>query len=604
MRFPLPMLPQGAKAAVNVRALLVWGAVALLLIAAAAAAGHGIAMRAEQRSLKEAAQHRLDMIAAGLDGDLARFDYLPSLLEMTPNVQKLLSAPAEPVLRDEVNRYLSGINATAGAEMLYVLDRDGVALAAADWDLPSTTVGAHLGFRPYVQDALRQGRGRFFGVGITSGRPGYYLSYALSSGGQARGVATVKVSLAGAERAWATLPGEVLLLDERGVVILATREHWKFRPLTPLAADTRAEIARTRPYGNAELQPLDWRELEPLDDDARIVSLAGVAQLASLRRVNSARWRLIVLDDLAPARHAARNVAAIAALASSVALLLLLVAWQRRRAQQALRANQAALQIAHDTLESRVVERTAALRRAQNDLVHAEKMAALGQMSAGLVHELNQPLAAMRTLSDNARVLLDQHRDDEARGNLLRIGRLVERLGKLTRQLKVFSRKSGTAAAPVALRAMIASALSLHADRIGELGVAVELGIAPPSIRVAGDEAQLEQVFVNLIGNAVDAMSEAPVRRLLIEGRVQGERCTVTLTDTGPGIRADILPQLFQPFVTSKPAGTGLGLGLLISANIVREAGGSLAGSNAAAGGACFAVELLLATSLEPIEHE
>ena len=398
-----PPPASGQRALISARSRAAWAVAAVLLIAGFAMAGHWVAMRSGQQSLREAGQHRLDLIATGLNGQLARFDFLPSLLEMTPNVLQLLESPMDPALRQEVNHYLSGINATAGAEMLYVVDRSGLALAAADWNQPGTTVGTGLGFRPYVKEALTQGRGRFYGIGITSGRAGYYLSYALSSGGQPRGVATVKVSLADAESSWSKLPGAVLLLDERGVVILSTRAAWKFRPLAALPDATQAEIVQTKPYGEADLTPVAWRESEALAEDVHVVTVDGVAQLASSRPVNSGRWQLVVLDDLAPVRAAARNVAITSGLVACVVALLSLVGWQRRRMRQAMVANQAALQLAHDSLESRVVERTAELRRAQADLVHAEKMAALGQMSAGLVHELNQPLTALRTLSDNAR---------------------------------------------------------------------------------------------------------------------------------------------------------------------------------------------------------
>jgi len=592
MRSTSPSTIVGAKALTSARAVMVWALLALLLVAASAFMAHRFALSTGLQGVKLEAEHRLDVIATGLDGRLARFDFLPSLLEVTPNVLKLLDAPSDPSLRDQVNRYLSGINATAGAEMLYVLDATGVALAAADWNLPDTTIGNDFSFRPYVKEALAKGRGRFYGVGITSKRPGYYLSYALSSSGKTRGVATVKVSLAEAEEDWRKLPGTALLFDERGVVILSPQDEWKFRPLAPLEPDVLADIARTRPYGEAVLSPLDWKVAERLTANTQIAWMDGVEKLASTRQVNSQGWLLMALDDLAPIRAAARNAAVIAALAGCVAALLLLVGYQRRLARRALWASQVALQQAHDSLESRVVERTAELRRAQADLVHAEKMAALGQMSAGLAHELNQPLAAMRSLSDNARVLLDNRRETEARGNLERIGRLVDRLGKLTRQLKLFSRKSSVVAVPVPLKSVIMSALSLHAERLRELEIKVDVRVEPPSLKVMADEAQLEQVFVNLAGNAIDAVAGQPVRRLAIEATIREGRCIVNVSDTGPGIPQDILPRLFEPFVTSKAAGAGLGLGLPISANIVRDFGGNLTGRNRDEGGACFTVEL------------
>src|ERR1035437_3221506 len=215
---------------------------ALAVIAASVLAGHALAMRSGLERLREAAGHRLYSVGAGLESDLARFEYLPSLLEMTPGVFALLAAPDNPTLRDEVNRYLQGINASVGVSNLYVLDRTGVALAASDWNDPGTPVGTDLSFRPYVKEALAHGRGHFYGVGITSKRAGYYLSYALLQQGRQVGVATVKVNLDEARSEERRVPGNVLLVDERGVVILSSREDWKFRPLAPLAARVLAEI--------------------------------------------------------------------------------------------------------------------------------------------------------------------------------------------------------------------------------------------------------------------------------------------------------------------------------------------------------------------------
>lgn len=601
---------------------------AIAIITAAALAGHAVAMRSGLERLRDAAGHRLDMVGVGLESDLARYEYLPSLLEMTPGVFDLLAAPGNPVLRDEVNRYLQGINATAGASILYVLDRVGVALAASDWNDPGTPVGTDLSFRPYVKEALAHGRGRFYGVGITSKRAGYYLSYALPRQGPQRGVATVKVNLEEAETAWKKLPGTVLLVDERGVVILSSREEWKFRPLRALASQVLADIASTRPYGEATLVPLDWRETPgPLDAPA-LASVDGIGYLSSARPVRQSGWRLLVLDEVGPVRAGARYAAITAALGTSVLLLLAMVLWQRQRAIRHQLASRTALQVAHDSLEAKVAARTTELQSAisllgdevearkaievdlratQSDLVHAGKMAALGQMSAGVVHELNQPLGAMRTLSDNACVLLEQDRLDDVRGNLLRIAHLVDRLGRLTYQLKAFAHKASPVRVPVTLQQVIANAQFLVSQRLRDNGVELVVQVQPADLAALGDEARLEQVLVNLLGNAIDAMAAVPLRRLQVQASVVDAapgRCLIRVSDTGPGIRADILAHLFEPFVTSKPVGTGLGLGLMLSAHIVRECGGSLRAFNLDGAGACFDIELPLANPQETETHE
>jgi len=572
---------------------------ALALVGAAAYVGHQVALQAGLARLREAAEHRLDMLATALDADLARFDYLPALLEMTPVVPALLDATSDARLRDSVNRYLAGVNAAAGAEMLYVLDAAGTSLAASDWDQPGTTIGQDLSFRPYVIDALKQGRGRFYGVGITSKRPGYYLSYALHGSQRLRGVVAVKVDIAGAERAWRKLPGNVLLVDERGVVILSTRDDLKYRPLSPLGADQQAELLRSRPYGEANLQPVNWAPMEVLASDVQIVALDGATNLASTRALRRAPWRLIALDDVEAVRATARYAAITASLAMVVLLLLAVTLWQRRRAVHQKLASRAALQAAHDNLESTVVARTEQLRAAQSELVHAGKMAALGQMSAGMVHELNQPLTALRSLSDSAGILLDQDRRDDVRGNLSRIAGMVDRLARLTSQLKTFAHKSVAPLVPVQLTRSIADARAIVGAELKNRAVTLEIDVRPAELSVLADAAAMDGLLINLMRNAIDAMQDAPQRLLRIEARAQGDRVTLTVSDTGPGIRADILPRLFEPFVTSKSAGAGLGLGLVISAESVRAMGGVLRAVNREGGGACFTVDLPIAARQE-----
>jgi two-component system C4-dicarboxylate transport sensor histidine kinase DctB len=605
--------------------LLAGYGVALALVAAAATSAYTIAARSGLERLHKTAQHRLDLIAAGIDSELARFNYLPSLLEMNRDVFRLLDHPDDLQLRNDVNRLLKEINATAGTSILYVLDLAGKGVAASDWDKPGTPFGADLSFRPYVRDALKQGRGRFYGVGITSSRPGYYLSYMLYAEGRQRGIATAKVSLEAMERSWKDVPGGVLLVDGRNVTILSSREEWKYRPLAPLTPPVLADIARTRPYGKSDLAPLEWQVKRPVSEDAKIVSVGNTTYLATERPLNQDNWRLFMLDDTAPVHASAQIYGVVTALAMSVLLLLAIVLWQRQRAVHQQLASRAALQEAHDSLESKVIARTAELlaanaqlasevdmrkateanlRATQNELVHAGKMAVLGQMSTGMVHEINQPLAALHTLSDNACVLLDQERFADVRRNLQRIANIVERLGRVTYQLKAFAHKSITPGAPVQIRRTIANAQFLVAQRLRERGVEIEVEAEPETLAALADEGRLEQVLVNLLGNAIDAMAGAPTRRLCINASAAGQRCVITVSDTGPGIREDILPHLFQPFITSKPAGAGLGLGLMISAHIVREFGGTLEARNLPGGGACFVIDLPLAAMQEELEHE
>lgn len=574
------------------RTLLPWAALALALIGAVAWGAHAVALQIGLQRTGELARHRLDVTAARLDGELARFDYLPALLETSSEVFQLLAAPADPALRAQVSRSLHALDAIAGADILYVIDTAGTVVASADWQQPGTPFGQDLSWRPYVRDALARGEGQFYGVGVTSGRAGYYRSFALPRHGKAQGVAAVKIDLEATEREWPRLPGELLVVDERGVVILASRAAWKFRPLQPLTAEARTEAGQARRYGTSDLTPLAWQARQPVSDGVTRVQVEGTAYLASERPINHGRWRLLLLDSEAAAQASARNTALSAALAAAVLLLLAVVAWQARREIRQQRATRAALQAAHDSLDQMVQARTAELRAAQADLVHAGKLAALGQMSAGVVHELNQPLAALHTLSDNAAVLLDHQRLPEARANLVRISHLVERLGRITYQLKAFAHKTIEPPAPVTVHKVIGDALFGLTPRLREADIAVNVAVEPPELKAMADAMRLEQVLVNLLTNAVDALAGTPAPAITLHARQEGGQVVLVLGNNGPAITPEVLSRLFEPFVTTKPAGKGLGLGLVLSARLVQGFGGRLHGGNLAASGVAFTIEL------------
>jgi C4-dicarboxylate-specific signal transduction histidine kinase len=236
------------------------------------------------------------------------------------------------------------------------------------------------------------------------------------------------------------------------------------------------------------------------------------------------------------------------------------------------------------------------LRKAQEQLIHAGKMAALGQMSAGITHELNQPLAALRTLSDNARVLLAANRTGEVQSNLTLISQLTERMAKITGQLKAFARKSPLQLSRVSVRHSLGNALALLEQRLRTGRIVITQDLPENDVEVLGDPNRLEQVLVNLIVNALDAMHSADARHLHIAVSERAGRVSIAVRDSGTGIAADVLPQLFEPFVTTKEPGAGLGLGLAISSGIIGEFGGSLVAANRPEGGAEFTIDLASAT--------
>jgi two-component system, NtrC family, C4-dicarboxylate transport sensor histidine kinase DctB len=267
----------------------------------------------------------------------------------------------------------------------------------------------------------------------------------------------------------------------------------------------------------------------------------------------------------------------------------------------------------HEKLEQRVAERTSdllatntrllreieehrhtehALRQTRDELVQAAKLAAIGQLAAGINHELNQPLTAIRFYADNAAAFLERKRPEDVRDNLGRISGLTERMGRIIQQLKIFARKSSGQRAPVSVTAVIDGVLALLAPRLKREGVAVATELPSQDIYCMGDLVRLEQVFVNLVSNAAQAMQDMPDPRVEIAVGQDGDKVRITVRDHGPGIASEHLAQIFDPFFTTKQSGEGLGLGLSISMHIIEELGGTLRAANCADEGAEFTVEL------------
>jgi two-component system C4-dicarboxylate transport sensor histidine kinase DctB len=320
-----------------------------------------------------------------------------------------------------------------------------------------------------------------------------------------------------------------------------------------------------------------------------------------------------------------------------VSLCLLAFYWRMRRTRvrEVMRSREL-LQSAYAELNQRVAERTAdlsqaneqlkkevsertraeqELRAAHDELIQASKLAALGQMAAGITHELNQPLAALRGFSDNTRVLLERGDQASARENLEAIAALTERMGKITNQLKLFVGRARPRSARAPLARALRNVLALLQKRLQDVEVDVSVVDAAAGTRERFDPAEdhpefvancddlrLEQVLINLLGNALDAAAgdpgashpaaATPAPRIEIEIEATDATLSISVHDNGPGIPDDVLPRLFEPFFTTKEMGQGLGLGLAISSSIARDAGGSLVARNAPDGGALFVLTL------------
>ncbi len=603
----------------QLRRVAPWGLVLLCCLAVALLAWRWTESAATDK-LRLAGAQRLDSYAVSLENLLSKYDFLPGTLELNKDVIALLQQPGDEAVRAEVNAYLEQVNRLSRSTTIYIVNLQGLTQASSNWRQPDSFVGDNVAFRPYVRDALRRAPGGFYGVGTTRGEPGYFFAHGIYHNGRMLGVATVKVNIETLESGWVQGADKVMLTDAHGVVFLSSVQDWKYRTLAPLSAQVLQELEASRQYFSHALLPLGMRELRKLDNGATIVATpapAGHARMLSQTRSLAPRkWQFVYLSDLAPAEASARNAFLFTLLSEALLLMLVLYARQRRRLGRQRQRARVDLQRAYDHLETMVAERTASLqqmthnlseenvvrrqaeqklRQAQSELVQAGKMAVLGQMSADITHELNQPLTALRTMSDNARVLIERGRLDEAKDNLATISELVGRMGALTGQLRQFARKSDASLRPVPVAAAITAALFLVERRVEQERVNFRMSMLSQDVYALCDSNRLEQVLVNLFTNALDAMTGCEVRQLAVSVTRSFNKAMIAVSDTGPGIPASVRSHLFEPFFTTKPQGQGLGLGLAISEQIIREFGGQLLAESTTAGGARFIIELPIA---------
>ncbi|MEX3686909.1 ATP-binding protein [Paraburkholderia sp. BR14263] len=602
-----------------------WAAAAVVYVGAAAAAVEFAWNRAID-ALADVGEHRLDLYAASLKSELGRFEMVPALVARQDSVRALLKAPPAEAhgMLPAVDAYLEAVNNDVGSGAVDVIDAHGTVVAASNWNQPVSFVGTNVSYRPYFKDALAQGRGRFFGIGTNTGIPGLYFASAIHDGDTAIGAAAVKVSVDALESAWRT-PGEAaIVVDSNGVIVISTQPEWKFTAMRAMTEPQQRDIQASRQYAGRIVEALQYRRVGDRNDSAWIgifpdLRRAGrTARLLVMSRpAPQGQDTIMVLLDTAGARRQQRLAFAFVTGVFLIAALYALYAVQRRRVIVEKLKAQEALRRANDQLETTVAQRTAALTQAnaqmqreiaererteqrlratQQEVVHAGKLAVIGQMAAGLTHELNQPLVAIRTLCDNARTFFERNQGAQAIANLERVGRLVDSMAVLTSELKAFARKPEVERVAVSLGEAVAHARLIYESRIRDEAVRLDVRIAPGTT-VYAESSQLQQVIVNLLGNALDAVRDASTRVIAIEASepdAQG-RVRFTLEDSGPGIAPDVLAHLFEPFVTTKPRGQGLGLGLAITSRIVEGFGAKITATNRDEGGARFTIEFAAA---------
>ncbi len=561
------------------------------------------------QQLESSGQQELDLYVSHLAGQLDRFAFLPALLADDFRLQSLLIAPHNRDQQQQVNRFLSYVNEIAGLLDVYLMDARGVTLAASNWQDELTFVGINFAFRPYFMDAMNGKPGRYYALGTTSGRRGYYFSHPVGDAAEPEGVVVIKIDIDTLENSWRSQDTELIVTDPDGVIFVSTRPEWRYRSFRPLSAAAIDRVRASRRYPDASLAPLfnELRDVRP--SGAEIIHVGkpgGVGYLSMATDMPSAGWRVRLLVSqqiIVPQVWQTRLFA------MSLLLLLAAGAWlyaeRIRNRREREREKRLAMQEALDELEGRVSQRTRDLTEAnrllreeveqheqtRDELIQAAKLAALGQMSAGINHELNQPLAAMRTYADNAGTYLAREDLEQVGWNLQQIRELTGRMAQISGQLKVFSRKASGQRIQVSLRACLEGAQRILRTRIEQAGAQLLVELPPEDLYVAADMVQLEQVLVNLIGNACDVLAGQDERIIRVGATRSGDQVRLQVRDSGPGIAVQNLDRIFDPFFTTTES--GLGLGLSISHTIVQRLGGTLSVDNAPEGGAVFTLTLI-----------
>lgn len=527
-------------------------AATLILIAASFVFSDSIARNQAILEAGKRGDVSAELLASALEREHERFRLATLVLAQDADARAVLAGENGRRLAD-FNRKLEALSQDMGAAAIYLLDTKGLTLASSNWQRPETFVGQNYGFRPYFREALSKGQSEQFALGTVSRRPGLYIARQLQAGGQILGVIVSKVEFDNLEAEWRKAGVTVFATNSHGVILITSNREWRFKTVQPLSQPTQNKMLRDLDYGTNPLQVLPLYQNGQVgavqDDDIASKKYAeAVKQLAN-------DWQLHVLTETQDTIRAAVLSSRTSVLAGLFALFALGLAMIYLRRSAAFKA-----------------ERNLAIqqREMSERLVQLNKLAALGQIAAGVGHEINQPLAAISAYTSNAVTFLDRGQTDEARDNLNRVIGLAARIGMITSELLGFARKATGTITSVSLSKVIDGALLLLRDRLATLNAVIHQ--PKEDALVQAEAVRLEQVLVNLMANALDAGQTGVEIHLSIEQ--EDGFVVLKVADNGPGLSTETRQSLFQPFSTTKR--DGLGLGLVISRDIMADFGGEL----------------------------
>ena len=566
------------------------------------------------QQLKAENQTNLRLITSGLSGALLRYEPVPSLLADKTFIRTILSDPDSKFHVEHANRELEAIANKIGASDVYVMDKSGITIASSNHNSDVSFLGRNFSYRPYFTNAIKGEFTHYFALGTTSLKRGYYFAAPIRNNQKLAGVVTVKIGVDQIENDWRDAPSEIIVSDKSGVIFMASDRSRLFKAMTPLTLAALSRIELSQRYPIDQLSDLEMATAPSGISDLEETTITANNEAASYFKSSvfmaDAGWTVHIL---APRDRIVGKIYAALAIITLALLLVTLLAGITilRRAQlmqniEMQRRNQLDLErrvaertdelhSANRLLTKEVKDRTQAeqqLRSTQQDLLQAGKLAALGQMSAALSHELNQPLTAIKSYAENARKYLSRNNTKQVDENISHISEMSDRMAEIGSYLRNFARKPRQVIENVELCEIMDGLMHIMHPRLKAQNAEIILTGFNAPIMVKGGQNRLQQVLVNLANNALDASEGKEKSVIEISVRREEQHTILDVRDYGEGIDVATKDEIFDPFFTTKGINKGLGLGLSISFNIVQDFGGSLTASNHPDGGAVFHIRL------------
>ncbi len=559
---------------------------------------------------------KTSLIQAGseLTLNINRYEFIPFALSLDDNVKQFLIDEYSDSLREKVNTLVASIRHRVGALDIFIVDADGMIVSSSDAKSPNTLVGHNVQFRPYFQNVKEGDTEHFYGIGTTDSIPGYYQAHGIYTKGKKLGVVAVKIDVDTLLTPHSRYGDKVFLFDDNNVIVNSNDTGLLYHSLINLDDTQQKELLKTHRYNNKKILPVDGMVKRKITDQTYDVLYQGKHYI----QVNYYLPQLnLTLAQLSPINSLLFNTSLYAAFGFFITTLVFIAILIFRQKQQItslklerqkmledtninldrlVKERSHELEIKNESLAEQIKERINSerkLRSMQNELIRSEKLAVIGQLSAGLAHEINQPLSALSVLSENSVRFLELGQVDDVKSNLKRVTKLVQFIGRLSNQLRSFSRNSDDSTSPVSIAASLDNAMVLLAHRFDQ-GKTTFVRIPPKSeVRCLCNNIRLEQVLVNIINNGLDAMEGISGECFInVRWYNEGDQAVIKIEDNGPGIPHAIIGNIFEPFFTTKKS-SGLGLGLAISADIINSFNGKLSVEQLEKG-TCFTIILPL----------